>query len=98
MVEYDPVEDGNAESDIDYIKPTKYMLGSLEEDGHTHIFYLRDHLPIATTVRSGEGPLHAHSIIEGPDHTVIAVEEIGHTHTTLVVKDAGGYAVRTLHV
>ena len=97
MVEYDPEADGNAESDLIYLKPTKYVIGGEEDlDGHSHIFYLRDDLPQATTDAVYKGEHHAHSIIEGPDKTLICDSAAGHTHTNLVVEEAGDYEVRTL--
>ena len=92
MVEYVPEEDGDAETDLLMLKPTKYVIGGEEATPHTHIFYLRDNLAIATTTTEH----HAHSIIEGPDNTVICLESDGHTHTTLVVEEAGDYVIRTL--
>jgi len=81
------------------LKPTKYILGDKTTDGHTHVFYLRTELPIATTTDDWEATYpHAHSIEEGPDFTVICVEEAGHTHTKLVIEEAGDYLPRTLHI
>lgn len=81
------------------LKPTKYILGDKETDGHTHIFYLRDDLPIATTVSATathDVGYHAHSIEEGPGDTLICGAPFNHTHTKLVIEDAGDYKPRTL--
>lgn len=86
--------------DAERKKPTKYILGDAEEDGHTHVFYLRDDLPIATTLGykdvSNTNVNHAHSIEEGPDNTVICVMADDHVHTALKIEEAGNYAPRTL--
>ena len=97
---YDP-DSGDAISDLHYLTPTKYVVGDEEEDGHTHVFYLRDDLPIATTASSEEASVerHSHSIEEGPGDDTIEVVPYpgdGHTHTTLVVEEAGDYNLRTI--
>jgi hypothetical protein len=77
---------------------TKYVIGNEEPGGHDHVFYLRDHLPIATTIHMDDSTRgHAHSIEEGPGKTVIVVEANGHTHTNLVVEEPGDYEIRTLY-
>lgn len=83
-------------ADAEGLKPTKYVLGDEEEDGHIHEIYLRDHLPIATTTND----FHAHSIEEGPDKTLVCRPgpDDGHTHTKLVIAEAGNYTARTLHI
>lgn len=87
-------------ADAEGLKATKYVLGDAETDGHTHYFYLRDDLPIATT--NGYKDVndrvvnHAHSIKEGPDNTVICEEAAGHTHTVLKIEEAGSYKPRTM--
>ena len=96
MVEYDPSADGNAETDLIYLKPTEYVIGDEEVDGHNHTFYLRDNLPLATTDGIYQGEHHAHSIVEGPDKTLICDSAAGHTHTNLVVVEPGDYEIRTL--
>lgn len=80
------------------LKPTHYIVGSIEDDGHDHEFFLRDHLPIATTTKTSEGvqTMHAHSITKGPGDTFICEPTEGHTHTTFVVKEAGDYALRSI--
>lgn len=85
------------------LKATKYVLGDKETDGHTHIFYLRDDLPVATTAdEMGIGPHvdapHAHSITEGPENTLVCQPELDHTHTVLNIEEAGDYTPRTLHI
>jgi hypothetical protein len=95
MAEYDPVNDGNAEDDLVYLKPTKYILKDAE-GGHSHVFYLRDDLPIATTTARYLGIHHEHSIEEGPDGTVICEPAADHTHDTLIVEEEGDYTIRTL--
>lgn len=101
MVEYDPEEDGDARSDLDYLKPTKYVLGDATTDGHTHVFYLRDNLPIATTLGYSSvqdtNRNHAHSIEEGPGNTLIVEEADGHIHTNLVIEEEGDYTPLTLN-
>jgi len=99
--EYIPEEDGNALIDLDYLTATKYVLGAEVEgdpewNSHTHVFYLRDDLPVATTDAEHYGVHHAHSIEEGPDNTVICKAAAGHIHTVLTVEEAGDYTVRTL--
>lgn len=77
---------------------TKYILGDMTEDGHVHVFYLRDDLPIATTTSiTNNGLSHAHSIEEGPNLTVICEPVASHTHTHLKVVKTGDYAIRGLH-
>lgn len=90
-------------ADAEGLKPTKYVLGDATTDGHTHFFYLRDDLPIATTlgylnVTDSEdmNRNHAHSIKEGPDGTLICEEADGHIHTKLEVEEKGDYVVRTI--
>ena len=69
-------------------KAKKYVVGDATVDGHTHVFYLRDDLPIATT----SSPLndtydiayHAHSIREGVGANTFVCDPAGtnyHTHT-----------------
>lgn len=84
------------------LKATKYILGDAETDGHTHAFYLRDDLPIATTngyrsVAPGDREAnHAHSIEEGPDNTLVCQPAHDHIHTVLKIEEAGNYAPRAL--
>lgn len=94
MSEYQMREDAEGR------KPTKYILGDATTDGHTHAFYLRDDLPIATTLGykdvKDRTVNHAHSIEEGPDNTVVCLPADDHVHTVLKIEDAGNYAPRTL--
>lgn len=85
-------------ADAEGLKPTKYVLGGEEETGHTHVFYLRDDLPIATTAEPEEegATPHAHTITEGPGKTLGVNEVLGHTHTKLVVEERGNYEPRSL--
>jgi len=82
------------------LKATKYVLGDAATDGHTHVFYLRDDLPIATTwgymSAYSRETNHAHSIEKGPDNTLICSPENGHVHTVLKIEEPGNYAPRTL--
>jgi len=76
---------------------TKYVIGNETVDGHDHVFYLRDHLPIATTVSFVNSRGHAHSIEKGPGNTVVCAEAEGHVHDNLVVEEEGDYEIRTLY-
>lgn len=78
--------------DAEGLKAIKYRIGDKEVDGHDHIFYQRDDLPVATTSSLG----HAHSISAGPMNTVICEEAAGHIHTKLVIEEKGDYVARTL--
>ena len=80
------------------LKPTVYIVGDIAEDGHDHVFYLRDHLPLATTTETSEGvqTAHAHSITKGPGDTFVCNYVAGHTHTTFVVKEQGDYALLSI--
>lgn len=82
------------------LKATEYILGDATTDGHTHLFYLRDDLPIATTsAYSSVTPIrnhHEHSIEEGPNDTVVCLMADDHIHTVLKVKEEGDYKIRTL--
>lgn len=59
----------NSNSYVDWqesegIHATKYVVGNLETDGHTHVLFLRDDLPVATSTEEyPEGSVpHQHSI------------------------------------
>lgn len=78
--------------DAEGLTPTMYILGKVSTDNHTHVFYLRDDLPIATT----DAHEHAHSISKGPGHTVICGPADDHIHTVLSLKESGDYALRGL--
>ena len=97
MGDYDPNADGNAETDLDYLKPTRYLLTDDPGGTHTHVFYLRDDLPLATTDGLHRGAHHSHSIQEGPEDTVICLPAEDHTHNMLIVEEPGDYAIRTLY-
>ena len=87
------------EQDAEGLKPTKYILGNKVIDGHEHVFYLRDDLPIATTTGMGPHKPHAHSIAVGPaPNTVICLPTFNHLHTRLIVDEVGDYVIRTLHI
>jgi len=88
-------------------KPSHYILGDEATDGHTHEFWLRGELPIATTDAElgaseagsvfGRNAHHAHSIEQGPDaDTIMCREMFGHTHTVLVCEEKGSYNQKTL--
>jgi hypothetical protein len=72
--------------------PTHYLIGDDQTEGHHHDLYLRDDLPIATSTDHN----HCHCVEKGPGNSVVCVEELGHTHAKLEIKNAGNYAPRTL--
>jgi hypothetical protein len=84
--------------DAEGLTATHYILGDKDEDGHTHEFFLRDSLPIATTYSGDFAGNHAHSIEKGPDDTIICDEAVGHTHEKLVIEEVGDYKARTIHI
>lgn len=75
------------------IHARKFIVGDKETDYHTHILYVRDDLPRATSsdaFLNNKGH-HAHSIEEGPDGTFVCrhARQYNHVHTkfTEVVND-----------
>lgn len=65
------------------IFPKKYVVGDKEIDGHDHVVYLRDDVPVATSTSTMifDSWHHRHSIDQKSDKTLICNEAQGHIHT-----------------